>query len=131
MNATNVFHEALCLFKTIKATELLTRGRFLKSTASESENRPPQRFPEKIEDIDMDSATQGSLFVPFLGKKFTSVINRYRQVLRNAHAHLDPDKTDDLCADDLNDRTQCIRAIPVLRYIARQLLLAELAAQSH
>jgi hypothetical protein len=50
-----------------------------------------------------------------------------RDLLRNAVAHLDP-SGDSLMADEYKDVETCEEAIPVLRYVARQMLRHEIDA---
>ena len=51
-------------------------------------------------------------------------IDEMRAMLRNAVAHLDP-AADSLVADDYDDIGKAEKVIPVLAYIARQMLREE------
>jgi hypothetical protein len=66
-------------------------------------------------------------FQRFLGKKFNSVIDSYRELMRNTIAHLDP-LSDSLSADKFEDVSKCMNAIPVIKYLAREMLKNEIAA---
>lgn len=60
-------------------------------------------------------------FKRYLGKKFTVVRDNLRGTLRNAIAHLDPEKGD-ISPDRFDDMIRCEDALVVLRYIARTML---------
>jgi hypothetical protein len=69
------------------------------------------------------------LFQDYYGKKFTCVMDEMRDTLRNAVAHLDPEG-DSLVADSFWDTDACQRAIPVLKYMAREMLRHESEMQT-
>lgn len=60
-------------------------------------------------------------FRPYLRRKFTWVFNQLTSLIRNAVAHLDP-MNYVLDPDKFEDLDKCHKAIPVLRYMARQML---------
>lgn len=62
---------------------------------------------------------------PYVGRTFRAVFDDLRDVVRNPIAHLDPDGNP-LQHDSWDDIQKVQRALPGLRWIARQLLAAEL-----
>jgi hypothetical protein len=70
-------------------------------------------------------------FESYLGRKFTSVWDQdLRTRVRHAVAHLREDAPS-LTADRSADLAVCRQAVPVLHYIARQMLQREIADQEH
>jgi len=57
--------------------------------------------------------------------RYSAVLDALRPILRNATAHLDPDSSP-LSQDHWDDLDKAEQALPALRWIARQLLDAEL-----
>jgi len=122
MNATNVFYQALTFAKVIEGmTKTIPRPD--NSGAIDSRRRyMSTRIPAELSDLPVTSNEIVETFRPFLGKKFSWVREHFRPLVRNAIAHLDPDE-DTLDIDRIKDVQTCERAVPVLRYIARSLLL--------
>jgi hypothetical protein len=127
VNATNVFYQVLCFYKV---TEGLKRLRDERKKALVAEGKTPadpvEKIPDRLDDIRSDKASKDA-FTPYLGKKFTWVLDQFRGVFRNAVAHLDP-SGNILDADKYDDVMSCTRAIPVIKYIARRMLESELKA---
>jgi hypothetical protein len=130
MNTTNVFYQVLCYYKVIHACQSLKGVRLRESSQAREQDEPSEQFPDDIKDIPLDDSTHAPHFRPFLGKKFGWVRDQYRGLLRNAIAHLDPQQVS-LCSDRLDDVSACLKAIPVLRYMARQLLGVEMAGHNN
>lgn len=91
-------------------------GRRPPQTHSTAAN-PPERIPT---DLDIDPL-DADAFRPYLGKKFSAVLDELRTVVRTAVAHLDP-FGDSLVADEFEDITKCEILLPVVKYIARQMI---------
>ena len=76
----------------------------------------------------MSGPGERNLFKPYLGKKFTRVIEtELRPLFRHAIAHLDP-RGDSLVIDKFHHIAECEAAMSVIKYIARQMLENEINA---
>ena len=127
LNATNPFYQLLCFYKVIEGVKKLRTIRKEAILRAGNEYREPS--DERIPDRESDCASPDSLildhFKPYLGKKFTWVLDQMRGLLRNAVAHLNPEG-DTLVADTFEDIAKCELAIPVIKYISRVMLRNEL-----
>lgn len=65
-------------------------------------------------------------FEPYLGKSFREVRDAFQDVIRNAVAHLTPGR-ELRVPDYMEDVEKCRETVPILRYIARELILQNLA----
>jgi len=126
MNATNVFYQALSFSKVIEGCRKL---RERKNAEAENSRRRPfsasLAMPAQLDEIPIALDSIREFFQPFLGRKFSSIIDHFRPLVRNAIAHLDPTQ-DVLDIDRFQDVQACERAIPILRYIARTLIRSEI-----
>lgn len=97
--------------------------------ASGAEYKEPlnERIPAYEADLVTVSLYLRESFRPYFGQKFNRVLEQFRNLLRNAVAHLDS-TGDTLVADDFEDVAQCERAVPVIRYLSRVMLSNELQA---
>lgn len=127
VNALNVFYQFLCFYRVVEGVKHLRDRRRKATLMSGAPYREPDNeriaLADAILDVDPDERQR---FLPYLGMKFTRVLDEMREVLRNAAAHLDP--TQDLVADKAEDLTKCEEAIPVIRYISRAMLRHEIEA---
>jgi len=126
MNATNVFYQALNFSKVIEGCRKL---RERKNTEAKNSGRrpftPSLAMPAQLDEIPIVLDSIRESFRPFLGRKFSSIVDHFRPLMRNAIAHLDPTQ-DVLDIDRFQDIQACERAIPILRYIARVLIRSEI-----
>lgn len=123
-NATNPFYQFLCYYRVTEGARKLRAQRRQTALAA------GQKYFEPSEVVPGDLKTHSDVqefFNPYLGRKFTWVLDQFRSVVRNAVAHLDPE-ADSLVADKFEDVAGCEKAIPVVKYIARVMLSNELAA---
>jgi hypothetical protein len=126
MNATNVFYQALSFSKVIEACRKLRERK--NAEAKNSGRRPFTQslaMPAKLGEIPILVDSIRESFRPFLGRKFSSIIDHFRPLVRNAIAHLDPTQ-DVLDIDRFQDVQACERAAPILRYIAHTLIRFEI-----
>jgi Methylamine utilization protein MauJ len=128
-NATNPFYQLLCFYKVIEGVKKLRakRKEALLTAGSEYREPPDERMPTSDADLNIVSSLHREFFQPYLGQKFTRVLDQFRNLLRNAVAHLDP-MGDSLIIDDFEDVAQCERTVPVIKYICRVMLQNELQA---
>jgi hypothetical protein len=125
INSTNLFYKVLSFYKVTEGIKALIDERRKKAKAEGKEwKNPIEHIPENLEDIGTDK-WDVHYFTPYLGKKFNWVLDQYRELIRNAVAHLDTSSRV-LDADKSKDIGQCEDAIPVLKYIVREMLEAEL-----
>lgn len=131
LNARNPFFQFLAFYKVAEAT------RKLRAERQREAKRQGQAFARPVERIPADEAelvevpdTYREHFRPYLGKKFNAVLDdAFRGLVRNALAHLDPGG-DSLNADLARDVVTVEVAVPVIRYIARQMVLHEFDADA-
>lgn len=125
LNATNVFYQVLSFYKVTEGIRNLRshrRAQLVSKGLKPSE--PRERIPSTLDEIQVDSWDKGA-FKPLLGKKFGAVLDQYRELIRNAIAHLDPSQNI-MDIDRYNDVIVCQKALPVLRYMARELIANDL-----
>jgi hypothetical protein len=129
MNSTNVFYRFLNFWKVIEGVKSLRDERRRQaSTHGVVIRNPPDRFPGSYEDLADEDFYQvpRELVEPYLGKKFNWIVDQFRDVLRNAIAHLDPTGTV-LNPDDIRDTKKCQDAIFIIKYVARSMLMDEVS----
>lgn len=128
--ATNPFYRVLCFYKVIEGVKKQRNIRGEQTLAAGREYRvPSERIPKDDADFSISDPIERSLFEDYYGKKFARVMDNMRDTLRNAVAHLDPEG-DSLVADSFEDTEACQRAIPVLKYMAREMLKHEMEMQA-
>jgi hypothetical protein len=129
--ATSEFYQAICFYKVIEGAFRLKDER--KKNAMVRNERPidgETRVPAELKDIPSLSDLDKEAVKPYLGKKFTSIRDELREIIRNAIAHLDPFGENSLRADSYDDTKKCREALPIMKYLARQLLSFEMAVRS-
>ena len=120
LNNSNVFFQVLSYYKVIEWVKA-------RRTARTDEPRilPGERIPQDIGALGELAPEEREEFSKLLGRDFQSVYHRYEMTLRNAISHLNPKKVS-LEADNAEDYRRCLRAVPVIRFVSRQMLLNEL-----
>lgn len=127
LNATSPFYRLLCLYKVIEGIGYFRGQRQAVAVSAGTPQRtPPERMPQSLEDIPIPDELEREKFKPHLGHKFTRVADAYRELYRNAIAHLDPNAPL-LVADVYEDVARVQEASTVLQYVAREMLKNELA----
>jgi hypothetical protein len=125
MNATNVFYQALSFSKAIEGCNKLRDHKNTQAKNSgEQPFRPSLQMPSELSQIPVQDNLIRDFFTPFLGRKFSFIVDHFRPLVRNAIAHLDPTQ-EVLDIDRFEDLHACERAVPILRYIARTLIRFE------
>ncbi len=126
LSAINPFYATLCFYRVIEGiTKLRNARRAAAKAAGQDYRGPDERIPPDESAFPPGPFSERPNFDPYYGKKFTVVIDEMRGMLRNAVAHLDP-AGDSLVADDYDDIGKAEKVIPVLAYIARQMLREEI-----
>ncbi len=132
MNASNPFYQLLCFYKVALGTQELRKQRRKATLDAGEQYQEPQGecIPGRVEDLGATYQESLDAFRPYLGQKFTKVLDQLRGSLRNAIAHLDPTEVTgkSLSADKFEDIVMCEQAIPVVRYVSRVLLRNEVQA---
>lgn len=120
-------YQVISFFRVVEGVRLARAARRKAARACDTATEePPDRFPD--ENHVPEALGQSEFFDairPHLGRKFGAVLDQYRDILRNAIAHLNPERGV-VIADRHSDVMACERALPVLRYIAREMLATEL-----
>lgn len=122
-NSLDPFFQALSFFKVIEGAYKLRAAR--KTIAGEAWRDPGERLPTAASydsSNDPDLPDRGYL-QPFFGSKFTEVRDRLRTNVRHAVAHFDVEEP--FLSDSRQHVLVATQAVPVLRYMARKLLIAE------
>jgi hypothetical protein len=121
--------QAFSLFRVAEGVGQLRQSRRDAALArGEVPSEPSERVPLDV--MALGSANDYNLqqsLKPHAGRKFSAVLDSIRPALRNAIAHLGPDG-DVLTQDRWSDLQKVEESLPCLRWIARQLLDAELQA---
>jgi hypothetical protein len=129
MNSFNPLYQSLCFYKVVDACHQLRKSKRSQAVNNgEAVIQVSESIPLDLENSSRVNFNDASRFEPYLGKKFTWVQNHFRHTIRNAFAHLDPTESGDSYAsgDRHSDVVMCRMAVPVLRYMARILIEAEL-----
>jgi hypothetical protein len=126
ISSTEPLWQALSLFRVAEGVLQMRKARNAAARAAgQIPAEPSERVPADPTSLGPpnDAGLEESLR-PHVGRKFTAVLDDIRPALRNAIAHLDPDGTP-LIQDRWDDLQKVEQALPGLRWIARQLLDAE------
>jgi hypothetical protein len=127
ISSTEPLWQVLSLFRVAEGVlQMRNVRRAAAIAAGQVSTEPSERVPEAVNSLGPanDLGLADSLR-PYAGRKFTAVFDSLRSILRNAIAHLDPDSSP-LSQDRWDDLDKVEQALPGLRWIARQLLDAEL-----
>lgn len=131
-NASNPFYQLLCFYKVaLGAKQLRDLRRKALLDAGEKYQEPQgECIPDRVEDLGAAYQESHDAFRPYLGQRFTKVLDQLRGSLRNAIAHLDPTEVTgkSLSADKFDDIVMCEQALPVRRYMSRVMLRNEVLA---
>jgi hypothetical protein len=130
LTAGDLFYAVLSFARAVEGVRHLRARRRQRLDAAGQEYRDPgERFPGSLMGLTDVDELQRESFEPYLSRKFTDVIdNELRGPVRNAVAHLDP-SGDVLSAERWADLTRCEDALPVLQYIAHEMIGHELEAE--
>lgn len=127
ISSTEPLWQALSLFRVAEGVVQMRKARNAAARAAgQVPAEPSGRVPADPTSLGPpNDAGLGESLRPHAGRKFTAVLDDIRPALRNAIAHLDPDGTP-LIQDRWDDLHKVEQALPGLRWIARQLLDAEI-----
>lgn len=130
ISSTEPLWQALSLFRVVEGVFKMRAERRPGLIAAGKTPPPAERVPTDVSKIGEpnDRGLRGSL-TPYGGQKFTQVRDTIRDKLRNAIAHLDFD-SDITIHGRWEDVRKVEQLLPCLRWIARQLLDAELQQTS-
>jgi len=128
MSTAEPLYKALCMFRVIEGSYVLRDRRRAESVSK------GEKFIDPGEKIDLRqiniTSPRSKLMLEkhlkqFEGKKFTNLRDTFRNDIRHAIAHLDPDGNP-LAADNYRDIIKVTNAIPAMHHMARILLSEEL-----
>ncbi len=125
MNSTNVFYKIICFYRVVEGVrKLRNEKRHEVLLEGGTPHEPDERIPATAGALPDDLQGNASI-MPYLGWRFNRVIDHNRDDLRNAAAHLDP--TDEhLSVDRYDDVERFERLLPIIKYIAREMLRNQL-----
>ena len=130
MNADSPIYQALAFFKVVEGVSSfhVNRTRSAKAKAA-SPSTVPDPDSHKIPSTEKDLPDQDEwtieCFKPYLGKTFAEMKVEFQIPIRDAVAHIKP-RMDFHTPDNYEDIMKCRTAVPVLRYMARVLIEAEI-----
>jgi hypothetical protein len=129
LNCNAPSYQALAFYKVIEGTETFSRK---ERRGAEQKGRtvPPdplaRLMPSTLAAVPEGPPWSKARFEPFLGKSYQEVKDAFQDVIRNAVAHLTPGR-ELRVPDYMDDVEKCREAVPILRYLARELILESLA----
>lgn len=122
--------QALCFYKVAEGVWAFRQRRTKAAIAAgATPNEPHERIPSDLTamgHLNEQAALEDALR-PYAGKSFRAVFDDIREPLRHAVAHLNPDGNP-LVQDRWQDLQKVQAALPALRWMARQMLNAEVQA---
>lgn len=128
LNSNSPMYQALSFYKVVEGVATFSGRRARAVGASRSAPDPlAKTIPSDVNDLLEKTEWARAVFTPYLGKTFDEIKSSVTNTIRNAVAHLTPGR-DVRVADYLDDIHACREVTPVLRYMARELIRAELAA---
>ena len=131
LTVNSVPYQALAFWKVIEGVSTFHIKRARKKGVSLNLIPDPDKhqFPPCLEDLlDQDGWTR-DCFAPYLGKTFGEARTEMKKPIRDAVAHIVP-RFNFHSADVYDDLQVCRSVVPVLRYMARVLIEAEIAGLS-
>lgn len=130
LGSTEPMWQALCLYKVAEGVWAFRQQRTQSAIAAGvTPAEPSERVPTDFGGIGHpnERAALEDALRPYAGKKFRSAFDDIRETLRHAVAHLDPNGNP-LVQDRWQDLQKVQAALPGLRWMARQMLDAEVQA---
>lgn len=132
LGSTEPMWQALCLYKVAEGVWAFRQQRTQAAIAAgATPAEPNERVPTDFSEIGHpnERASLEAALRPYAGKKFRAAFDDIRETLRHAVAHLDPNGTP-LVQDRWQDLQKVQTALPGLRWMARQMLDAEVQAHA-
>jgi hypothetical protein len=128
LNSNSPLYQALSFFKVIEGVTKYHTRRVRAATRNGSvvpSDPMARQMPSNCGDLtDMTDWARGN-FTPYLGKNFGEIKSAVEHTIRDAVAHITPG-LDLRIADYSADVRACRAVVPVLRYVARELIRDEL-----
>lgn len=127
LNSTSPLYQAISFYRIIEGAKAFQKKRTREATRAGSPlptDPLTQTIPADPAHVPGLSQWAHPLFTPYLGKTFDEVDKAVKNTIRDAAAHLAPDFH--RVSDYLGDVRACREVVPVLRYVARQLIDNEL-----
>ena len=121
LNSTNVFYQALSFYKVGEGVRALRKRQSRKAKGASVDTNPVEAFSADINELAIENEAAKEVFQRYLGKPFFDALDDLKEQIRHAIAHLA--YLDDVIDHDrYDDVSRCLRAIPVLKYVARTML---------
>lgn len=129
LNCSAPSYQALAFYKIIEGVETFSKNQRRKAQ-QQGKSVPDDPLlalmPSSLADLPDGPPWSKYRFTHYLGMSFQEVKDSFEKVIRNAVAHLTPGR-DLRVPDFMEDVERCREAVPILRYVARELILAEMA----
>jgi len=131
MNATNIFYQFLCFYRIVEGIGQMRKRQSKRVEYLGMVIPPPanELFPLNLPPANTNGDPSEDFFGPYLGKQFVEVIVELQGVIRDVVAHgIMPSQEEDgsLVADRFEDVRRCRLAFPVIRHIARTMMVNEM-----
>lgn len=129
LNCNIPSYQAVAFYKIIEGVDTFSKTR--RRAARQKGKTVPDdpllaRMPTTLIDVPDGPPWSKDRFVEFFGKTYQEVKDSFGDVIRNAAVHLTPGR-DLRVPDYMEDVEKCREAVPILRYIARELIMGEIA----
>jgi hypothetical protein len=132
LNANSPLYQALSFYKVIEGVPKFHKKR-VRAAARSGTMVPPDPMAKQVPSDRRDLADMTDWarenFAPYLGKSFVEIRDAVEHTIRDAIAHITPG-LDLRIADDAADIRACREIVPVLRYMARELIRDEITGLS-
>jgi Methylamine utilization protein MauJ len=129
LTSTSPLHQVVCFWRVMEGVWARRRRDFEAPTAAGTTVlEASERVPNSQGFLSSFDPWQRQFIKPYQNKKFKAVREKLRSELRDAITHLDGEQPV-VSADELTDLGKCESAIPILRYMARELLASEIQKQ--
>ena len=120
MNSTNAFYQALSFHKVIEGIQA-ERKREQRRQNGQLAVYANEKLPDNVKDVPIHDELNRHLFQPYLGQSFDLILEKLNTLIRNAIAHLGQLEST-LDSDNFDDVNTCLKAIPILRFMAHKML---------
>ncbi len=119
LNSNSPLHQAVSFYKAVDGAIALSKRRSRGGTSTPEPLSPV--IPQTLAHLPPGTELALQRFTPYLGKTFDDVLTSVKGPIRDASLHLAPGQ-DHRIADYMDDLEACRQVVPILRYMARELI---------
>jgi hypothetical protein len=129
LSVNSVPYQVLAFWKVIEGVSSFHLNRVRRKNANQAQVADPDghKIPQSLDDLLGQDDWIRACFAPYLGKTFGDVRTEMKEPIRDAVAHIVP-RFDFRSTDVFDDLHLCRSVLPVLRYMARVLIEAEITS---